>query len=198
MGDHEGAALPRLAVGDDGDLERLLDRRVLGAVDEAGEVAAVLVHEAGLLEPRAWPRARTRRRCRGRRRARRLLRCRASTPRGRAAWRARRAPVTLDGLERRRASAGASSGRRRRQRSAPKPTTMFDPPAVTGRLAQAAHRGGDRLVGSAGVGDRTRGGSANGCPGRRCRAAGRAMASSRPRPRTSERGGQEHMRLRSP
>ena len=49
-GDHVRPALPRLAVGDDRDVVGLFDRRVLGAVDEAGEVTAVEVDEAGLLE----------------------------------------------------------------------------------------------------------------------------------------------------
>ena len=50
LGDDVGAARARLPVGDQRDLGRLLDRRVLGAVDEAGQVAAVAVHEARLLD----------------------------------------------------------------------------------------------------------------------------------------------------
>ena len=45
------------------------------------------------------------------------------------------------------ASSGTSSGRSRRQSSVPNPTMMFDPPAVTGRLAQAPDRGANLGVG---------------------------------------------------
>ena len=106
-------------------------------------------------------------RCRGAGRAR----CRASRPTRRAgspAPAARRPRSPGNGRERRRAPRPV---RARRHRSAPKPTTRLAPPAVTVRLAQPRDACRDRRPGPRPDAGRTRGGSANGCPGRRSRAA---------------------------
>ena len=157
--------------GTERDVERLLDRRVLGAVDEAGEVAAVEVDEARLLGGERRPPAPEH----------------ASTARG-ATSSSTSSPVPWDPhpevvLRRRRArrpspSIGLEVGELRRRvvglQPAPEVGAEADhdvrPARGDRRLAQrrrARRRSRRRWRPGAG---RTRGGSASGCPGRRCRA----------------------------
>ena len=143
--DHVAPPAPGFAVGNHRDLVRLLDGRVLGAVDEAGEVAAVVVHEAGLLDRQTSRRARARRRPHGRCRASRLRRCRASTPTRRVACSAPRRSARTG-----QANPGAPPGATRRHRSGPKPITTFAPPAVTVGSRSRRRRIEDLDVGASG------------------------------------------------
>ena len=141
--DHEAATRADLAFGDHRDFVRFGNRRVLGAVDEPGDVATVAVHEAGLLERE--PRDRRQRRGNDARRVEHDVVTGAVQPDPDVVLRRRNVPAgSVDGRERfqrRRCFCGRDPTEQIRT----EPDDEVEAAGGDRRFAQAAQRGTDRF-----------------------------------------------------